>query len=295
MRSRRFVPLGAAVLGIAAALAFSAVQGARYRSFALVVIGAPGSLPQPDPDFAVYTGAALELLRTEAVARRTIDDLHLAETPAHLLGRVSVSARNESPVLRVSVEDGNRAQARRIAQDYAESFTVLFTDRFGSGEHPLAATIWEQPQEAEQTAPRPLRNALLGGLAGLLAAALVPFVLHHGRVAKPEPPPAPAVQLPPEPEPEPEPAPEPEPEPVPAPEPEPAVPLHVAGGVWNVRALEELVAEHAGEFPERVEEWSFYLESLRDFAAPGGSLPPSFDALVDEVFADLLDRRRLSP
>lgn len=293
MRSRRFVPLGAAVLGIAAALAFSAVQGARYRSFALVVIGAPGSLPQPDPDFAPYTGTALELLRTEAVARRTIDDLHLAETPAHLLGRVSVSARNQTPVLRVAVEDGNRDRARRIAQDYAESFTVLFTDRFGSGEHPLAATIWEQPQEASQTAPRPLRNALLGALAGLLAAAFVPSVLRRRRAARPEPPPAaePAVPAPPEPEPALEPAPEPELEPEPA----PAVPLHAAGGVWNVRALEELVAEHAAEFPERVEEWSFYLESLRDFAAPGGSLPPSFDALVDEVFADLLDRRRLSP
>ena len=49
----------------------------------------------------------------------------------------------------------------------------------------------------------------------------------------------------------------------------------------------ELVGEHGAEFPDRVEEWSFYLASLHDFAAPGGDLPPSFDALVDEVFGGI--------
>ncbi len=172
MRSRRFVLLGAAVLGIAVALLVGVLQAERYSSAALVVIGAPGSLPEPDPDFAPYVGAALELLRTEAVARRTIDDLRLDETPKHLLGRVSVSAGKESPVLRVAVEDGSPEQARRVAQDFAESFTILFTDRFGAGARPLQATIWEQPQDAEQVAPRPLRNALLGALGGLLAGVL---------------------------------------------------------------------------------------------------------------------------
>ena len=285
MRSRRFVPLGAVVLGVALALLVSVLQAERYRSSALVVIGAPGSLPEPDPDFAPYTTAALELLRTEAVARRTIDDLRLDETPGHLLGRVSVSADKESPVLRVAVEDGSREQARRVAQDFAESFTILFTDRFGAGARPLQATIWEQPQDAEQVAPRPLRNALLGALGGLLAGVLAPRLLLRRREAPAAPPPpGPAAPQPVAAEPKPE------------LEPEPAVPLHAAGGgAWNLHALEELVAEHGAEFPDRVEEWSFYLASLHDFAAPGGDLPPSFDALVDEVFGDLLDRRRLSP
>lgn len=285
MRSRRFVPLGAAVLGIAVALLVSVLQAERYRAAALVVIGAPGSLPEPDPDFAPYVGAALELLRTEAVARRTIDDLRLDETPGHLLGRVSVSAGRESPVLRVAVEDESREQARRIAQDFAESFTILFTDRFGAGARPLQATIWEQPQDAEQVAPRPLRNALLGALGGLLAGMLILRLLLRRRETPAAPPlPGPAAPQPVAAEPEPE----------IEPEPEPAVPLHAAGGgAWNLHALEELVAEHGAEFPDRVEEWSFYLASLHDFAAPGGDLPPSFDALVDEVFTDLLDRRRL--
>ncbi len=288
MRSRRWLPLGAAALGVALALLVSVLQAERYRSSALVVVGAPGSLPTPDPDFAPYTSAALELIRTQAVARRTIDDLRLDETPKELLARISVTAGKQSPVLRVSAEDGDRERARRIAQDFAESFTILFTDRFGAGTRPLQATIWEQPQSAEQVAPRPLRNALLGALAGLLAGVLA-LRLPSPRREAPAASPAPtfAVSSPvvtehagrSEPSPEPEPA------------PGHAVQPAAAGGAWNLRALEELVARLGPEFPDRVEEWSFYLASLRDFAAPDGGLPPSFDVLVDEVFCDLLDRR----
>lgn len=296
MPSRRWLPLGAAALGVALALLGSVLQAERYRSSALVVIGAPGSLPKPDPDFAPYTSVAIELLRTEAVARRTIDDLKLSETPKELLARVTVSAGKRSPVLRVSVEDGDRERARRIAQDLAESFTILFTDRFGAGAAALQATIWEQPQDAEQVAPRPRRNALLGALAGLIVGALalrLPPRRRGARAATPAPtpgapPPEPAVVAPP-------------PavtghagdlEPAPVPAPEQAAPSEdAAGGAWNLHVLEQLVVGHGAEFPDRVEEWSFYLASLRDFAAPDGGLPRSFDALVDEVFCDLLDRR----
>jgi len=84
------------------------------------------------------------------------------------------------------------------------------------------------------------------------------------------------------PQPKPEPGPEPEPEPVAAPAPS------VAGGAWNVVALERLVAERASEFPERAEEWRTYLFFLREHASPEGVLPPSFDALVDETFRELV-------
>ena len=75
-----------------------------------------------------------------------------------------------------------------------------------------------------------------------------------------------------------------------APEPEPvarAEPLAPAGA-WNLVALERLVAERGSEFPERVEEWQAYLFFLRQHASMEGVLPPSFDALVDETFHELV-------
>jgi capsular polysaccharide biosynthesis protein len=100
---------------------------------------------------------------------------------------------------------------------------------------------------------------------------------------------------------EPEPAPEPEPaaEPKPAPAPErvqeggpaaadarPSAPPS-GNGYYNLLALERLVAQKGGQFPDRLDEWSSYLFFLRDHASPDGSIAASFDWLIEETFADL--------
>jgi hypothetical protein len=58
----------------------------------------------------------------------------------------------------------------------------------------------------------------------------------------------------------------------------------------NVETLAQLVEQHEDAYPERAEEWRMYVTYLRDFAAPDGRLPSTFDGLVAEVFGDLLDR-----
>jgi hypothetical protein len=80
------------------------------------------------------------------------------------------------------------------------------------------------------------------------------------------------------------------PEPEPEPEPELAAPAELLGpaGAWNLVTLERLVAERGSEFPDRVEQWQAYLFFLREHASLEGVLPPSFDALVDETFHELL-------
>jgi capsular polysaccharide biosynthesis protein len=76
----------------------------------------------------------------------------------------------------------------------------------------------------------------------------------------------------------------------PVPEPVPAPPAATAAsnGGFNLATLERLVGEHAAAHPGRVEEWESYLFFLRDFAAPDGALPHSFDALVEDTFGALL-------
>ena len=81
----------------------------------------------------------------------------------------------------------------------------------------------------------------------------------------------------------------PPPEAVPEPEPaaRPAAPP-ADGGAYNLTALERLVDERGGAHPDRAEEWRSYLYLLRDHASADGSLPASFDALVEETFEPLL-------
>jgi hypothetical protein len=59
-------------------------------------------------------------------------------------------------------------------------------------------------------------------------------------------------------------------------------------GGWNIWQLERLLAAQAKPDPERDYERSMMLVYLREFADSDGQLPPEFDDLVRETFADLV-------
>jgi hypothetical protein len=60
---------------------------------------------------------------------------------------------------------------------------------------------------------------------------------------------------------------------------------------WNLWDLERIAREESQHDPSRSEEWSYLFIHLRRFAAPDGSLPTEFDALVRESFGELLEQR----
>jgi hypothetical protein len=57
----------------------------------------------------------------------------------------------------------------------------------------------------------------------------------------------------------------------------------------NLATLQSLVAEHRDAFPDRADEWDAYLHHLRGYADAAGVLPETFEPLVMETFADLLE------
>jgi capsular polysaccharide biosynthesis protein len=87
-----------------------------------------------------------------------------------------------------------------------------------------------------------------------------------------------------------------EPEPTPPPaaveSPDTSVPVAVgAPGAFTLARLDSVLRDHSDELPpERLQELRSYLEFLRPYANLDGTLPKSFDPLVDEVFGDLLGR-----
>ena len=56
---------------------------------------------------------------------------------------------------------------------------------------------------------------------------------------------------------------------------------------WTFSVLSELVEARAVEFPDRIDEWRIYLETLAPYAEDG-ILPPAFDSTVLDVFGPLL-------
>lgn len=287
MSSDRRVVLAATIAGIGVALIVTLLQGSTYRASGTLVLTREGRAPGDDPTLAPAAAAAVELLETRGVAESVVANLRLDDSPAELLDRIDVEADAQSSLLRVSVDGGAVEEARRIAQELAEVFSVLYNTRFGPG---VTVSIWEAPRADEgRVSPRPARNLSLGALAGALAGVALVALRRRPRRVEPLVL-TPAVLAPPVVSPPVAPTPPPPPAPT---TPEPASTAFVRpGGEWTLADVVQLLTEQGGAYPEREEEFGVYLASLRDVADPDGRLPRGVQGLVEEVFGDLAEAAR---
>lgn len=287
-RDGRLPVLAGTVAGLAAAAVLTLLQSSTYRADASIALVRQGQPPGNDPALAQAATAATELFHSRALAGPAVANLRLDESPDELLERVSVGTEAESSLVRVSVEAPSRDEARRTAQELAELATVLFNDRFGPQ---TVASIWEAPRaEEDPVSPRPARNLAFGALAGALLGQLLLAWRGRPRPARAGPTEATAAAPT---------APVPEREPVPVavpvsePEPVPAGPfVEPRLGEWTLRDVELLLAEQGPAFRDRHDELSWYLASFRDVAQEGGRLPDGVEAIVEDVFAPLIERAR---
>jgi hypothetical protein len=305
-------PVLAGVLaGLAAGAIWTLAQPERHRAEARVIVrGAEASRVVP---------AVQALAESNLLEQNVAQTLHLAHPP-----QVSADA-GRGGVLTLSVEAEGSERARQIDAEATVVLTQLVASRFRAAQ--LTATVLDPAHTVEQTSPTPARNLLLCGLIGVvlglgaavalarrrelpaLTGAIDPglerrlrarldavtkrereLARRAGELAAREKDlrrreeelmaaashPAPSPRL------------EPEPVPVPTQVPEPEPPREAVAGNWNLLALETLVREHADAEPARQDEWNTYLFFLREHAEPDGTLPRQFNALIHEIFGDMI-------
>ena len=282
-----------AVLGVALALMVTLLQPDVYRATATVVLTRPGSAPGDDPSLGPAAAAARELIESGVVAESAARNLGDGETAGELLRKTEVRNDAGSSLIDVSVDDADRVAARRMAQELAEVFAVLYNDRFGAQ---ARASLWDAPEaRPPRVSPRPALNLALGLLLGVVGGAVVFW--RTGRPVRPRvPAPVVAVEQPAPTAPPPVRVPElePEPEPVPVVQPDPVPQRFVLPepGAWTIGDVERLLAEQGPVFPDRLAELQVYADTMRDVAGPDGSLPSGVEVVVEDVFADLIARAR---
>ncbi len=233
----------------------------------------------------------------------------LDEREAELAGREPPVSRPAPPSPDDERRDGELAARERELEERARTLGEL-AERLRRRDEELAARERAvlEPAEPEDDAELVAREReleerarTLGELAQELRRRDEELAARERDAAEPaepeeapeEPqrePVVPEAAPPPPPPPEPEPEPEPEPVPVPAAE----IPSPAADAVlqpelrhWNFAALGRLVEERAAEFPDRVEEWRIYLDTLEPYVE-AGILPPAFDETVLDVFGPLV-------
>src|SRR5579864_4694511 len=110
----------------------------------------------PGPD----TARVIELIQSRTVAERVIQRLNLRTTPQDLRTRVKVTGgRDASPLLTLSVQDPNPAQAVRLANTYAE-VAVAYNQEVNRREATLARQYIEDKTQQTQTELTQAENAL---------------------------------------------------------------------------------------------------------------------------------------
>jgi receptor protein-tyrosine kinase len=115
------------------------------------------------------------LVESELVLQNVIGNLRLTHDVEWLRDRTSVTVHAQSALIEVSVEDGDRQRAVRLAQEISLVFSQLVKERFSQTPSGATATVFDPAHaDEEPVSPRPVRTALvalaLGLVLGLLAA-----------------------------------------------------------------------------------------------------------------------------
>lgn len=171
------------ILGVLAAAAAYLLTPPRYSSSVTFYVSTPltdGSNPLNAGQFAqARVNSYVEVLQSEELARRVIEDRNLALTPADITRRVDATAQLNTVLVTAVVEDTDRRQALTISRGIATAFPELVDELDNKGRRADVVTI------TTVSGPTLLPSAvapdwrlygalgLLGGLAlgGLLAVA----------------------------------------------------------------------------------------------------------------------------
>jgi succinoglycan biosynthesis transport protein ExoP len=126
LRRRWWILLVGALIGLAGAAAFTAVQPRTYTSTTSVLVRAIG--PDLNPTVKVNLDTEAQVVRSMVVANRAKALMNVPDSPQSLLEGVSVTVPPNSQVLIVSYEAGDPEKARNGSHAFTQAYLDLRVD-----------------------------------------------------------------------------------------------------------------------------------------------------------------------
>jgi len=188
LRSRWRLVVVAALLGLAAGAAATALSSVAYEARAQLFVSTPGEgaagLQQGGQFAQQRVKSYAEVIDSPMVTQPVIAQLGLGLSPTQLADKIEASAPLNTVLIDVTVRDSSPVGAQRIANAVAQQFsTVVDTlERSSTGDAPdvKVSVVREAELPGAAVSPRPPLNLALGLLVGLavgVGAALLQDVL----------------------------------------------------------------------------------------------------------------------
>jgi capsular polysaccharide biosynthesis protein len=159
-------------LGVGLTLVFSLYQTPTYEATVKMLVSQKADVwplrPWDGRDPQEITLTVARVVRTESVARATIEQLNLPELGAQeVLANTSVEPDPGTMFINVSYQDSDPQRAQLIANTIAEVLSEKVSE-VSLGANAITATVWE-PATLPKTpvSPKPVHNTLLALVLGL--------------------------------------------------------------------------------------------------------------------------------
>ncbi len=174
------------VLVPAVAIAFGLYLVSRqesiYRAKMGIFVAQAGGQFQPQLGTQPLTQTMTNILESEVIARRVVDELNLPITSGALLKKLRVKVKPDSSVLDVSYDSPNKRRAVIVLNQVAKEFKVVIRETLGagtlknSGPFRIVATVFNPPHlEPRRVSPQPVKVLSFAGALGLALGLIFAF------------------------------------------------------------------------------------------------------------------------
>jgi capsular polysaccharide biosynthesis protein/Mrp family chromosome partitioning ATPase len=168
---------------VASAAVLVSLQDSVYQASMKIVVGQGGGVFEPEFGGAVqpFTQTMTNLLESDIIARRVIEELGLEQTPEDFLDDLHVSTRPESSVLEVTYKDTDKARAVDALAEVGTVFTRLIEERLSARLRreslpAVTVSIFDPAHlESDRVSPKPVRSLAFAVALGLALGLVLAF------------------------------------------------------------------------------------------------------------------------
>ena len=158
-------------------------QDSVYRASMGIIVAQGGGTATPEIGNRPLTQTMTNILESDVIAQRVVDDLDLPITSAALLKKLHVSAKPDSSILTVAYDSTSKALAVAVLSSVGRAFSNLIREKLGvsgslrnTGPLQIIADIYDPPHlEANRVSPKPAKTLGFAAALGLALGLILAF------------------------------------------------------------------------------------------------------------------------